>query len=578
MVQFNFSYQTSSDGSSGVSSEQMTAFEMAGRIWSAYLNDDVTVNVHIGMSNNLPTNVIGGALPGMKAGYSSYEFASQLRVDRTSQDDQISTNYLSGDAIANDFIVWHQEEVSLTTANAKALGIIPKNDTALDGVILMSDLSNLAWNQDGDDNNDIAWDFLVGNASQSQVNDLDFLSVALHELGHILGFVSGVDNSAWFQELDQTKQNVQNGYWSAYLYSHYGHQLSYFSRYSSFGDESRTTPLDFFRYSDESAFWGVRDLSVGEGAYFSIDGGYSSLADFSTSKYGNGDGYQASHWKNAENALGIMTPTLALDQENSISMLDLRAFDVIGWDLADSLLGNDSKVSQWEFQQTLDLSNSQTLNNLWQSSENYVLQNRSYLERDRLSDVFQMIENSEIYERKKKKNGKEDGSWQELWQEIVDVFSQEGSFSTFEVNDLLPDTHPFAESKIDYLRGTRDDDNLKGAVNQDWLIGKQGQDFLKGKDGDDLLKGGNHRDVLVGGAGFDVFVVQDKQGFDIVRDFIDGEDRLKLGSGLSFEDITISQQGNHTVIEKDNDLLMVLRSVDFASITAIDFTGGIETQ
>lgn len=571
MVQFNFSYQTSSDGSPGVSSEQMTAFEVAGRIWSTYLNDDVTVNVHIGMSNSLPTNVIGGALPGIKANYASYNFANHLDVDRTSQDDQIGSSYLSSGSIANDFLVPSQRQVSLTTANAKALGIAPKNSTALDGVILMSDLSNLSWNQDGDASNDITWNYPTGNAVQNPVHDLDFLSVALHELGHVLGFVSGVDNAAWFEELETVQQNVQNGLLSTQSYNFSGHQLHTLWSNSNFGYDSRSMPLDYFRYSYNSQWWGYRDLSVGEDAYFSVDGGYSSLADFSTSKYGNGDGYQASHWKNAGNALGIMTPTLALNQENSISMLDLRAFDVIGWDLADSLLGHDDSMSQWEFVQTLDLSNPQILSNLWQSSETYILQNRSSLEGDRLFDVFQMIENSEIYERKKKKNGKKDGSWQELWQEIVDVFSQEGSFSTFDVNDLLPDAHPLAESKIDYLRGTRDDDNLKGAVNQDWLIGKQGQDFLKGKDGDDLLKGGNQRDVLVGGAGFDVFVVQDKQGFDIVRDFIDGEDRLKLGSGLSFEDITISQQGNHTVIEKDNDLLMVLRSVDSTGITMIDF-------
>jgi hypothetical protein len=48
----------------------------------------------------------------------------------------------------------------------------------------------------------------------------------------------------------------------------------------------------------------------------------------------HGDGRQASHWKD-DLGLGIMDPTANLaGQVNTVSALDLRAFDVMGWDLA----------------------------------------------------------------------------------------------------------------------------------------------------------------------------------------------------------------------------------------------------
>ncbi|MEI6357170.1 MAG: hypothetical protein WCP53_08705, partial [Verrucomicrobiota bacterium] len=46
-----------------------------------------------------------------------------------------------------------------------------------------------------------------------------------------------------------------------------------------------------------------------------------------------GDGRQASHWKD-NLGLGVMDPTLAAQEIEAISLLDLRAFDLIGYDLA----------------------------------------------------------------------------------------------------------------------------------------------------------------------------------------------------------------------------------------------------
>ena len=74
-----------------------------------------------------------------------------------------------------------------TRSNAKALDLIAGNNAALDGAITFS----TAFAFDFDRSNGI-------NGSQ-----IDFVSVAAHEIGHLLGFTSGVDvldgnGPSWF--------------------------------------------------------------------------------------------------------------------------------------------------------------------------------------------------------------------------------------------------------------------------------------------------------------------------------------------------------------------------------------------
>jgi hypothetical protein len=88
----------------------------------------------------------------------------------------------------------------------------------------------------------------------------------------------------------------------------------------------------------------VLDWTVGAPAYFSIDGGYSQFNGsslFSTGAY-NGDGRQASHFKDTASALGgcdgmnqigIMDPTFCYGEMGVIKATDLAAFDTIGWDV-----------------------------------------------------------------------------------------------------------------------------------------------------------------------------------------------------------------------------------------------------
>jgi hypothetical protein len=367
-VQFNFTYAPNT------TIEQMVGFEMAGRIWSNYLTDDVTVNIHVEMADGMPENVIGGALTGWQAREKYEDFVDSLYDDRTSTDDYTATNNLAMkhdgkkfNALvygSNNLSIGTQvkdlEKINITNANAKALGMEGKNSSSLDGYIALNNLSD-TWN----------YDFSNPDVPQDK---LDFLSVATHEIGHILGFASGIDDPGWLNAIeeadsdDKGKGKIDRK------------EAEYFS------------PLDQFRYSNRSANTyneadsrkGLPDLSVGDDKYFSIDRGKTSLGAFSTgeSELLGGDGNQASHWKDQSNSLGIMSPLLNMGTRQSISTLDIRAFDVIGWDANNVGVGITQEQLERFYYEALNDANNGYFSTRF----------------DRTREVEEMIDESEIYE------------------------------------------------------------------------------------------------------------------------------------------------------------------------------------
>ncbi len=342
-LQVNFGY------TQGMTVEQMLAFEMAGDIWSSYLTDDVTVNINVGMTNllegvDLPENVIGGALPEIVANQSYQTFMKGLKLDLTSANDYTAYQNLptssSGDlysVMANNSLATGSN-MSMTRANMKALGIVDGHDAGVDGYIVMSDLSNINTNSDGQADNKIEWGWdLTRSKTQDSPTDntLDFLTVALHEVGHVLGFVSASDDPNAFSDPNaETDTNLL--------------EVKYLDRtITSTTKESYDTslvnyitPLDAFRVSTDSSKFGALDLSQSaeNNPFFSVDGGTTNLGDFAQGQTVDGD--QGSHWKRAEdNPLGIMDPVLKINQTRDISNLDLQAMDVIGWDF-DSATNN----------------------------------------------------------------------------------------------------------------------------------------------------------------------------------------------------------------------------------------------
>ena len=113
-----------------------------------------------------------------------------------------------------------------------------------------------------------------------------------------------------------------------------------------------------------------------------------------------------------------------------------------------------------------------------------------------------------------------------------------------------------------------------GNGGSDKLCGFEGNDSLYGGKGDDYLIGGLGNDLLHGGMGRDRFVLTAGSGPDLITDFTKGEDLLVLASGLTFAQLSITQNGNAAFIRigQNNQLLAALNGVPASAIDLNDFT------
>lgn len=306
---FNFTYTP------GTSLQAQQGFQEAAARWSSVLTDNVTINLTVGF------NSLGGSILGQAASAEDFHTYASVRnalaADATSIADATAVAHLPGgnslgmlinrtannpngpgsaipyldnDGDANNQLLY------IANAEAKALGLAVTPQT----------LPGCIGNCDGfiQFNSDFNFDFDPSNGTNA--NAFDFVGVAAHEIGHVLGFISGVD-------ILDFNAPPNNGPFD-------NNEFTYVST------------LDLFRYSAASAAQGVIDWTAdNRSKYFSLDGAMVG-PEFSTGVT-FGDGRQASHWKD-DLFIGLMDPTAGMGETLQITGNDVLAMDAIGWNVA----------------------------------------------------------------------------------------------------------------------------------------------------------------------------------------------------------------------------------------------------
>ena len=268
----------------------LAAFQRAANSWTIHFSDSFTVNINADLANLGNPNIIGSTSSlQVQASYNTIRNAmvadgaaapNGAILNSLPTAAQFSAIVPSGSSLSSNIV--------LTQANAKALGF--NVNFGADATMTFNSIFNF----DYDRSNGIT------------PGATDFETVAAHEIGHALGFISVVDAA----------------------------------------DTGATTlalrPLDLFRFQNNVA---GRDPSTATEfnlfPRFLVPGNDAITDDIAnefrmSTGVNLGDGRQASHWKSDELTgvyIGIMDPTLASDTIELITDADLRAMDLIGYNL-----------------------------------------------------------------------------------------------------------------------------------------------------------------------------------------------------------------------------------------------------
>lgn len=275
--------------------DALSAFQRAADLWAVHFSDPITIRINADLAALAP-NIIGStASVFLQGGFD--EIRDQWVADSVGQTDKsillslptsatFSASLPTGRSLSGDMMA--------TKANLKAMGF-----TGLDDSFGASD-ATITFNS--------AFAFDYNNRDGVGAGLMDFETVACHEIGHVLGFISAVD------DIDQTTA----------------------ADYPMISP----APLDLFRFRAGTAPAGAaqfaiatRDLTPGVEA---VTGDGASQWAMSTGA-ANGDGNQASHWKADEltgNYIGVMDPTLDYGQIETPTAADLRAMSLLGYDTA----------------------------------------------------------------------------------------------------------------------------------------------------------------------------------------------------------------------------------------------------
>lgn len=279
----------------------LAAFQRGAAQWVARISDPITVYIDADLANIGSASIIGQTSSvGLTGGYDTIR--NQMVADAADEADDAIVASLPTAAQATFVIPTGfslNGNLTSTKAALKAMGF-----TGLDAQFGQSDATMTF-------NSQFAFDF--DNSNGITANTMDFETVAAHEIGHALGFVSEVDTVDYYASRNQRVSFAPGA-------------LDLF-RFGNGTAADPTTAAEFLSFA--------RDLRPAIDAVtdqITTWGTAAAQTRMSTGAY-TGDGRQASHWKDSL-GLGIMDPTLSYGELVLVGDADARALDLIGWDIA----------------------------------------------------------------------------------------------------------------------------------------------------------------------------------------------------------------------------------------------------
>ena len=97
-----------------------------------------------------------------------------------------------------------------------------------------------------------------------------------------------------------------------------------------------------------------------------------------------------------------------------------------------------------------------------------------------------------------------------------------------------------SETPLKLIQTDISDNSVSGSSYNDEIYGNGGDDKIYGNAGDDIISGGQGNDSLYGGDGNDTYLWNLGDGFDYIDDSY-GENKIKFGQGINFEDLSFAQ-------------------------------------
>ncbi len=281
----------------------LAAFNRAAEQWEAFVSDPITVNVSADLAP------LGAGILGSTSSVQLFASYSTIRgamvTDASDEADDAIVASLPATSIFTMPAGFSQHTTSgvpnlqATKANLKALGF-----GGLDGAFGTSD---------GSITFSTAFSFDFDNSDGVTAGFHDFETVAAHEIGHLLGFISIVDYIDFRINNSQTASDVLPTSLDMYR----------------FDNDGASDPADATDFSTMT-----RSLIPGNEEIFDqisgTDGGDAEV--LMSTGLTQGDGRQASHWKDGF-GLGLMDPTLATEEISPITANDLRGLDLIGYEI-----------------------------------------------------------------------------------------------------------------------------------------------------------------------------------------------------------------------------------------------------